>query len=76
MIGRMINFKTDDPDKFVEKMESVSKNLTAKRIGRSNFHANIRLAKLSRTAFFSVNSSAKPPAMPGRMAKAMLKYLT
>ena len=23
-----------------------------------------------------VNSSAKPPAMPGRMAKAMLQYLT
>ena len=55
MIGRMINFKTDDPDKFVEKMESVSKNLTAKRTGRSNFQVNLRLARLSRTALFSVN---------------------
>ena len=54
MKGRMINFKTGDPDKFVEKMESVSKNLSAKGIGRSNFQANIRLARLSRTALFSV----------------------
>jgi len=55
MAGRKIKFKTSNPDEFAEKMELVSKNLTVKKKRRSDFQADIRLARLSRTALFSVN---------------------
>ena len=52
MEGRMIEFKTGDPDEFVEKMALVSKNLTVKRSGRSAFQADIRLADYRERLFF------------------------
>ncbi len=54
MKGRMLEFKTGDPDEFVEKMAWVSKNLNMKGIGLSGFFADTRLARLPRTALFSV----------------------
>jgi hypothetical protein len=55
MKSRRLEFKTDAPDEFIEKMALASKDLTIKMEGRSDFQADIRLARLPRTAIFSLN---------------------